>query len=393
MPDTIDKHGDPLAFVVRRGGARSPLMSGEAGRDVIKVEARQLHHHQKETVVTEGNDGDSWRIPSDEGAQLTGTDLAPFPLGLFNAGLQGDLYRQICAFAAARGIGLDGVEIDLINRYWASGSFVQGTSTGHAEPTEIEVRIDSPADAQSVAGLVRAAMARSPAMALLRRPLTNTFAIYINGRRRQVAGVENSPAPDAADPFRVYAQAPRPLADQSTPTNLMGKTGKREEGTPQLAPSVIPNRMTRTVYGYGKAARPSGPFEVETWLGLPGSSHFRICTSAAPGEAPSGLALLSVGISVCYMTHLSRFIQYMKLPIRGVRLVQFNPFEIGASNAVAGPVDTHLFLNGEAPEETLCWTFVKRGARLLSARGLHRGGRAVLAYRAQWCAGRARRNN
>jgi hypothetical protein len=34
-----------------------------------------------------------------------------------------------------------------------------------------------------------------------------------------------------------------------------------------------------------------------------------------------------------------------------VRLVQFNPYLAG-SNAAVEPIDTHLFLNGEAPEET-----------------------------------------
>ena len=353
MQDTILATGDPLAFKVRKGGARSRLLAGVEGRDVVKVEARQLHHHQKEAVVTEGADGDAWRIPSDEGAQLSGTDLAPFPLGLFNAGLQGDLHQRIKSIARERGIALDGVEIDLINRYWASGSFVQGTSTGHAEPADIEVRIQSSSETAKIAELVHSAMALSPAMALLRRPLINTFAIYINGRRRRVEGVENSPNPDATDPFRVYAQAPRPLANVQPSSDLIEKTGKAEEGTPQLAPSVIPNRMTRTVYGYGATSSQRGLWDVETWLGLPGSSHFRIrCCDGASENAPSGLALLAVGISVCYMTHLSRFIQYMKLPISSVRLVQLNSFEIGGGGAKAGPVDTHLFLNGEAPEET-----------------------------------------
>jgi hypothetical protein len=40
----------------------------------------------------------------------------------------------------------------------------------------------------------------------------------------------------------------------------------------------------------------------------------------------------------------------MKLEISGVRLVQFNPFVAG-DKAVAEPIDTHLFLNGTAPEE------------------------------------------
>ena len=128
---------------------------------------------------------------------FSGTDLAPFPLGLFNAGLQGDLHQTHQVDSRERGIALDEVEIDLINRYWASGSFVQGSSTGHAEPADIEVRIQSSSETAKIAELVHSAMALSPAMALLRRPLINTFAIYINGRRRRVEGVENSPNPDA----------------------------------------------------------------------------------------------------------------------------------------------------------------------------------------------------
>jgi len=55
------------------------------------------------------------------------------------------------------------------------------------------------------------------------------------------------------------------------------------------------------------------------------------------------------------MTQLARYIESMKLAINGVRLVQFTPFQGGAKDnmkAAAGPIDTHLFLNGEAPDET-----------------------------------------
>jgi hypothetical protein len=113
LTDTIDMHGDPLAFRLRQGRGRSPLLGG--GRDVIKVEARQLAGHQKEAVVTEGVDGSSWRLTSDEGKHLRGTDLAPFPLGFFNAGMQSDLYGRIRTLAATRNIALDDVEIRVTN--------------------------------------------------------------------------------------------------------------------------------------------------------------------------------------------------------------------------------------------------------------------------------------
>ena len=50
---------------------------------------------------------------SDEGLHLKGTDLAPFPFGYFNAGLQGDLIRCIRNAAARQGVDLESLDIVL----------------------------------------------------------------------------------------------------------------------------------------------------------------------------------------------------------------------------------------------------------------------------------------
>ncbi len=75
------------------------------------------------------------------------------------------------------------------------------------------------------------------------------------------------------------------------------------------------------------------------------------------------------------MTQLSRYIENMKLAIRGVRLVQFTPF-CGGRKAVAEPIDTHLFLNGEAPAGNARQSAHGRGAHLLPARGQQDADRA-----------------
>jgi uncharacterized OsmC-like protein len=348
--DTLDAHGDPLAFKLRQGTRRSPLIAA-SGRDVIKVEARQMVGHQKEAVVTEGADGSAWRLTSDEGKHLRGTDLAPFPLGFFNAGMQSDLYGRIRTLAAIRNIALDEVAIRVTNHYWLTGSFIHGTGEGHAEAPDIEVRVQSRDSTEAIKALVATAMDASPAIALLRTPLAgNTFALYVNGRRRQVAGVVNSASADAGDPYRVYARAPRPL-DANGRRDLIEK-GRVEEGTPEPASPTVTNKLIRNVHGEGKSLGRDGMYEVDTWLGMPGTSHFRLVSDeGAASTAPCGLALLSAAIAFCYMTQLSRYIENMKMNIRGVRLVQFNPYVAG-SNATAEPIDTHLFLNGEAPEKT-----------------------------------------
>lgn len=350
ITDTIDMHGDPLAFRLRQGSGRSPLLGG--GRDTIKVEARQMAGHQKEAVVTEGADGSSWRLTSDEGKHLRGTDLAPFPLGFFNAGLQSDLFGRIRALAATRNIVLDNVEIRVANHYWLTGSFIHGTGEGHAESPDIDVHVQSGASTETIKALVAAATDASPAIAFLRTPLSgNTFALYINGRRRKVDGVANSQSADAGDPYRVYARAPRPL-DPDERRDLIEKTGRVEQGTPEPASATVTNKLIRNVLGEGKSLGRDGIYETDTWLGMPGTSHFRLVSDeGGAGVAPCGLALLSAGIAFCYMTQLSRYIENMKMNIHGVRLVQLNPYVAG-SNAAAEPIDTHLFLNGDAPEET-----------------------------------------
>jgi uncharacterized OsmC-like protein len=349
LTDTIDMHGDPLAFRLRQGRGRSPLLGG--GRDVIKIEARQMAGHQKEAVVTEGADASAWRLTSDEGKHLRGTDLAPFPLGFFNAGMQSDLYGRIRTLTATRNIALDDVAIRVTNHYWLTGSFIHGTGEGHAEAPDIEVRMQSGASTETIRALVAAAMNASPAIALLRTPLLgNTFALYVNGRRRQVAGIANSASADAGDPYRVYARAPRPL-DPNERHDLIEK-GRVEEGTPEPASPTVTNKLIRNVHGEGKSLGRDGMYEVDTWLGMPGTSHFTLVSDeGVANTAPCGLALLSAGIAFCYMTQLSRYIENMKMNIRGVRLVQFNPY-LARSNAAAEPIDTHLFLNGKAPEET-----------------------------------------
>ncbi len=355
--DSIDGSGDPLAFKVNAGTRVASVLSGASGGDVFRVEARAMGAHQKEALVTEGDGGTTWRVASDEGPYLHGTDLAPFPLGFFNAGLQAELLQRLLARAAAHGVGLDAVSVDLDNRYAFEGSFHKGTGRGSAQPPEARFTLRSAAGAERVAQVVREAVAASPLAAALRIPLQNTFALYVNGRRREVVSAAPSTAPDAPDPLATHREPPRPLAADG-PADLIDKLpahGKPAAGAPMSAAS----RVEIGVLGHG---RPVGPAvgEHDTWLARPPGSRFRFRTAvgeAAAGAAPSGLALAAAGIAFCYLTQLLRYVGYLKYRVRAIRLVQLSPFALAANGAAttgeAGPVDTHLFLHGDEPDEVM----------------------------------------
>lgn len=139
--DSIEGSGFPLAFKVAQGTRRSPLLAGQAGADVFRVDARALGAHQKEAVVHEGSGGSAWRLTSDEGAYLKGSDLAPFPLGFYNAGLQADFLNRLACLARARGMALHGVQLELDNAYAFSGSFLKGDGRGTAYPAKLRLNV------------------------------------------------------------------------------------------------------------------------------------------------------------------------------------------------------------------------------------------------------------
>lgn len=348
---SIDADGYPVAFPVARGGGRAGFFAGAAGSGLLRAEVRQVSHHAKEAVVSEGEGGLVWRLASDEGAHLKGSDLAPFPLGFFNAGLQADLAGQVARLARARGIAIGALRLALKTAYSLTGSFVLGTGQGVAEGVFIEIDIDSPATDAALADLLRDAVAASPGLALVTGRFDNTFALYHNGRRVNPTSLPASAGPDAMDPFMTYARAPRPL-DGDFDAAAIVKLDRRQPGQTITAP--LSGRVIREVAGQGRLVDPAGLYRSETALNLPGSTIFAFLSDeTAAGTAPAGLALAAAGIAFCYITQICRYIENMKLPIRGVRLVQDLPFaRDAAGQGQAGDCDTHLFLTGEADAAT-----------------------------------------
>lgn len=352
MQERIDSSGYPLGFLVK-GGDRQGVLSQTGGESVFVTEARMLNGHQKEVVVREGSGGALWRITSDEGIHLKGDDLAPFPLGFFNAGLQADLYGRLIRVARDDGydLGSANVQIHTKNFYWLTGSFVRGDGKGFSDPSAIQVTC-KPGEQDKVATLVAQAASTSPAIAALRQTLENTFALYVNGTRERVNSMKNSESPDAPDPYVTYSAPPAP--DRNTPDDPIWKTGEIEKGEIKPAPSGTKTRIIRTVSGSAELVEQDGLVETDTWLEMPGVTHFGIRADESQQglRAPAGLSLLSAGVAFCYMTQLSRYIENMKLGISGMRLVQYSPYSSSPGSAAAGSVDTHLFLNGRADVET-----------------------------------------
>ncbi len=354
----MNEHDAPVdfdpAFKVAAGRKGPACITGE-GRDVLLVEARQLGPHLKEAVVTEGEGGAVWRVASDEGRHLHGTDLAPFPLGFFNAGLQSDLQQRIVAAAARSGVAVSGLSLELATEYSLSGSFIAGTGEGYAEGVEVSVRLETAAPRDVADAIVAEAVSASPAFALLRTKLENTFSLICNGRRRDPSRLRASASPTPADPFLKYSKAPVRFDEPGVVHDPIVRTGEATPDDPAVASSAknAAGRVTWKVKGTGRRDFATGLYHSRVALNRAGNTIFAFTTDeTGAGRAPTGLTHLSAAIAFCYMTQLSRYIDGMKLAVNAVRLVQSSPWAVMNGRGIASACDTHLFMQGEADDET-----------------------------------------
>ncbi len=359
--DRIDSAGYPLGFKVRNGTRAATVAGSAPARDVFRVEARTMWGHQKEVVVEEGAGGTVWRLTSDEGAILKGTDLAPFPLAFFNAGLHADFVNRTLAIAHAQGMPLDITGITLDNHYAFNGSFFKGTGEGSAEAVTVNVRARSGAPRDAVQRVLDAALAASPAHALMAQAQRNTFALYVNGRRCPVTRVAASAAADQQDPFKAHAAAPAPLAGTASAYTAVECI---ERALPPGPPPVMSAEGRVPILIPGESVLLDAGGVIATTVTPRVGNVFRMtCDERTAGSgsnaAPSGLASIAAGIAFCYMTQFTRYIEHRSHKVRAIRFVQTLPFTLAGSAADGSlrgglePVDTHVFLHAEEPDAVM----------------------------------------
>lgn len=360
MP-SIESSGFPLAFKVDKSPA--PLPDDDPSKIALRVEVRSLEGMQKEAVVSTGSA--TWRMVSDEGPYLNGTDLAPFPLAFYTAGMQFSLMSELLRHAREHQVEIKSLELWQDNYYTMEGSALRGTMIGGAKPAEVLLKIESDASAETIAKLIRLAESSSPAHAVMRDVLANTFSLNYNGKQLPVSEVSPSASADVSDPLPHFDSV-EPNSDAEFLSDIITKVSAAEQvfNVEGGAGSSLQAEQRRTLHIHGEARLVDGLL-METVIQLfkPIGSTFRfLCDESldAGGKesAPPPLAYLSAGVGFCYMTQLGRYAHITKQDLKSYRIVQDNVFTVtGATSdwsrlAQALPVDTHVYLEANEPDET-----------------------------------------
>tara|TARA_B100000131_G_scaffold323004_1_gene379209 strand:+ start:8746 stop:9933 length:1188 start_codon:yes stop_codon:yes gene_type:complete len=360
--EDINKDKYPLGFLINKG----TTTNSEDLNKTFVSHTRQMALLQKETIGYEGDlNSHSWRLTSDEGGHLKGSDLAPFPLGFFNASIHGDVVGRILKTAKKESIIIDEIKCEVKNSYYLTGSFVKGDGKGHAEPTEINLEIKSPENKSKIERLVNSCTKKSPVLTALRTSLKNTFSLIANGRRKKLSNLNESEKNNPEDPYQFYTKQPSPNEKETYSKRMILKTGKVSDGKIEpvdgynvsASSGDVPgnenfNKIIRTIVGNSCTKANDDTVEVDTVLGLPGMSHFIISMDINGVKAPSPVNIMGAAISFCFLTQTHRYIHHQKFNIEGLRMSQYLTFKESSNGSLdILPLDTHLFVNGTASDE------------------------------------------
>jgi organic hydroperoxide reductase OsmC/OhrA len=323
---------------------------------VVRLAAQSLSVMQKEALVSSSNGAAVWRLVSDEGAYLDGFDEGPCPLSFLTTGMVCSYMTELLALADQRGIELRDVVLVQDNFYTMKGSALKGTMTGGAKDIELEARIDSPADAETLRALVYDAVAASPLNGLMRGEKESLFLLSLNGTPVAPAKAKPIRADHVADPGTAIDLA---LPDSTGWEGLIHRAGlspKTEEATSYQG-SSLSDEQDRTLHVRGICSlREDGVKQVEQQLFNPHGSIFHyLCDEQ--GRAPDAASYIAAGIGFCFMTQLGRYAKIAKKDLSAYRVVQDIHFSLGGVSGGTGeagtadPVETHVFLESAEDEE------------------------------------------
>jgi hypothetical protein len=379
--DCIESSPFPPVFKLDRTVAPA----GPRGMATVRTCARALAGMQKEAIVEYGATGAVWRLVCDEGPWLNGTDLAPFPLAFFSAGLTASYLAELLQHARRRGILLQAVELTVDNHYGMEGSASAGTMKGSALPVQATFAIDADATPVERQALAIDAVASSPADAALRTALSSRFSLTLNGAAVDPRPLQAAIQAPPGDPFACFGTA-RPARAASFVTGIVRKTGEPEPGTVSGSgvPVGLQGEQKRTVHVRATGTlRADGLKAIRVRCIRPAGSEFEFLSddSAACGgaeRAPPGPVLLSAGIAFCYMTQLGRYARIVGQPLHAYRIVQDTALSLpGAAPAAARPpcaepIETHVYLDSDAgPDESR--TLIRMGEQTCYLHAAFRG--------------------
>ncbi len=354
---SIESIGHPLAFRVDPSALTLEPLPLTDGITRIRTFARTLEGMQKEALIQYGPTGALWRVVSDEGPWLNGSDLAPFPLAFFTAGMAASLMSDFMDEVGERGVHLDNMNLSQDNFFTMQGSALKGTMAASVQPMQVQIAAGGDGSSNKFDNIAETAVRqRSAANRCLRESLPSRFAVRANDQDLPWPGTVAESVSKLPDPASVFDDI-RPMPTDGL--TLIAKTASVD--TSQAKAVGLGTEQKRIVHVYTEGSfRDDGLKSLDVECIQPAGSRFSMLSDklALTGDqvrAPDGLSYLSAGVAFCFMTQIGRYAQITKQQLNGYRIIQDTAFRLGPDHDPhAFAVETLVCLDtGEPPEKSV----------------------------------------
>jgi hypothetical protein len=194
--------------------------------------------------------------------------------------------------------------------------------------------------------------------------LRNTFALYVNGKRRVLKFLPESTQLEVVDPLKSWSGVPSPGREEALRPFATRPLIKRLPQTVAPAAGVAAATLSGEsakidIMVRGRSMLNDSTTQSQVWLARPVGSHFSLCSSESVDDrvtasAPRGISLAMAGIAFCLMTQVLRYVGYHNMKVRALRIVQLSPMDWSTDGrAMALPLDTHMFVHADESDETM----------------------------------------
>jgi uncharacterized OsmC-like protein len=343
--NSLEHDAWPIGFVARRGG------DAPHGEERYRCEVMGLSGLQKEGLVEDLTTGRTWRLASDEGAYLNGTDLAPAPLMHWAAGVLADIAESILLAARTEGVTMSALEVASTQEFGLDGSFVKAQAVAMAGDLALVISVSADASDQQVDAIVARGLRASSAAGGVTSAVEGTLALSVNGR---VSVIESPAAEQDAvaeharaeqDPFRRYTGRPAPEGGMTPTQAVVLKLDTFSDTMSRTGPPV-PGRIRFLVAAKTTWVPPTDRQTVFVEFPGAGTAQWTIAYDPSGREAPSPGALFAIGAAFCFHTQLARLLKVQRVQLDAARLVQTSGVEERDGVARMSALGTVLFVSG-----------------------------------------------
>lgn len=357
--DAISQSGLPLIHQLKRAGEPTNDHLLPRLDEALRLSATLLSGFQKEAIVRSVQTGLTWRLVSDEGANLHGFDSAPPPLGFFSAGLAASYMEEILALAALRKIAIDKLSLTVDNFYSMQGSMPKGTMVGGAVSVALSVEIACDLSGPELGQFLINAISAAPQNGLITGNLESVFTLSLNDK--EIAPNRVSPL---IGPALAPTNASHSVAPAASDLVLLRKLGPSPASLTHPAPTDDGEYSTtrpadRPLHVSAIAVlRDDGLKEIRQQLNFPHGSEWCFLSAEASTLAPDANTLMAAGIGFCFMTQLGILAKAQKLDLPDYQIIQDSHLSLGGASGGTGKsgtayaVETHLHLTSSEPVET-----------------------------------------